>query len=234
MAACEEGKEAAANAKGQDAADAFNAALGGEGVGAVEEDGADESDEAAEKDVTCNTSSSNASAKAASSSTSAATASNADHDEAAPSSVPSAAVNSDDDSNDAEANQDIAANSDDYTNAAEASQGTNVQTFTGSLGGPLPLSSKPPAPKTSSALPPMVKRIHSSARPRRCRGVVRYSIKLARMPLIVERLRVVWDSVMSRRRGAMLPLVRRVGNWEEKEGGSGIGEEWWHCRRDDP
>ncbi|KAL8759844.1 MAG: hypothetical protein Q9199_000491 [Rusavskia elegans] len=127
VAACEEGKEAAANAKGQDAADAFNAALGGEGVRAVEEDVADESDEAAEIDVTCNTSSSTTSAAAASSSTSAATASNADHDEAAPSSVPSAAANSDDYSNDAEANQDIAANS-----------GNNVQTFTGSLGSPRP------------------------------------------------------------------------------------------------
>ncbi|KAI4260320.1 MAG: hypothetical protein L6R42_004106 [Xanthoria sp. 1 TBL-2021] len=111
VAACEEGKEAAANAKGQDAADAFNAALGGEGVRAVEEDVADESDEAAEIDVTCNTSSSTTSAAAASSSTSAATASNAEHDEAAPSSVPSAAANSDDHTNDTEANQDIAANS---------------------------------------------------------------------------------------------------------------------------
>lgn len=129
VAACEKGKEAAANAKGQDAADAFNAALGvangGEAV--QEEEG---------EDVTCDdgasTTSTSASAAAAAAASPAGTMASDTHetgDDEEKATASSAGADSDD--NDA-------ANADVNTNAAESPEGTNIQTFTGTLGGPPP------------------------------------------------------------------------------------------------
>lgn len=125
VAACEKGKEAAANAKGQDAADAFNAALAGKGGEAVQEE--------EEEDVTCDdgastTTSASAAAAAAAASQNGTTPSDTDetNDDNEEKSAPSSAsANSDD--NDA-ANAD--ANTPQNTN--------NIQTFTGTLGGPPP------------------------------------------------------------------------------------------------
>ncbi|CAO1606238.1 hypothetical protein XANCAGTX0491_009739 [Xanthoria calcicola] len=107
VAACEKGKEAAANAKGQDAADASNAARGGNGGEAAQEE---------EEDVTCDdgasTTTSASSAAAVSSTDTMATGANSDDS--------------------------AAANADDNSPSTETPQNTNIQTFTGTLGGPPP------------------------------------------------------------------------------------------------
>ena len=115
VAACEKGKEAAANVKGQDAADAFNVALGANGDETVQEEG---------EDVTCDdsasaTTSASSAAAVSSTDTMASDTDETDDDEKA---TPSAGASSDD--NDA-------ANAD-----AKTPQDTNIQTFTGTLGGP--------------------------------------------------------------------------------------------------
>ncbi|KAL8849885.1 MAG: hypothetical protein Q9221_005151 [Calogaya cf. arnoldii] len=141
VAACEQGKEAAATLKGQDAADAFNAALGGEaGAANVDEEGnavdGGDDEEVVEADA-CNAASSSTSAAAAESSNPAVAskANEAKDDEE----NQGAAANSDD-------LMDAAASSSDNTADAEAPQGGNLQTFTGSLGG-LP----PPVSETAGA-----------------------------------------------------------------------------------
>ncbi|KAI4221832.1 MAG: hypothetical protein LQ349_007755 [Xanthoria aureola] len=116
VAACKKGKEAAANAKGQDAADAFNAALGGNGGEAVQEE--------EEEDVTCDDS--------ASATTSASSA-------AAVSSTDTMASDTDETDDDEKATpSSAAANANDNSPSTETPQSTNIQTFTGTLGGPPP------------------------------------------------------------------------------------------------
>ncbi|KAL8993742.1 MAG: hypothetical protein Q9169_006124 [Polycauliona sp. 2 TL-2023] len=133
VAACNQGAEAAASLEGQDAADAFNAAVGGDGGAAaevnnnaaVEDEGDDEEigDECA--DASSPTSTGAAAAAASSAPAEASDAADANDNEE----VEAAAA----DSMDAEANEEAdSANNED----AAAAQGNNVQTFPGALGAP--------------------------------------------------------------------------------------------------
>lgn len=122
VAACEKGKEAAANAKGQDAADAFNAALGGNGGEAVQEE---------EEDVTCDDGASTtttSASEAAVDSPAGTMASDTDEtDDDEEKSAPSSA-----------ADDNVAANANANSPDTKPPQNTNIQTFTGTLGGPPP------------------------------------------------------------------------------------------------
>ena len=196
VAACEKGKEAAANAKGQDAADASNAARGGNGGEAAQEE---------EEDVTCD--------DGASTTTSASSA-------AAVSSTDTMA--SDTDENDDDEKPHLLQLVRTLTIALPQTPTTippvpkPLKTPTSKPSPapsavPLPPSSKPPAPRNPSASPPRTgKRIRSSARGRHCQGAVRCSIMLVRMQFMVGKLGEGWDGAMSRRGSVMLWLVRSV------------------------